>query len=169
MADALVVEKKAEEPAVEQIAAAAEAPSLQGYTILVVDDEPDILEFLSAVLGDNGAKVLSASDGERGLELARQEKPDLMTLDLSMPGKDGGEVAATEGGEQHDRPDQLVHGPQDRGEDAGDAVEGGPGRAAEPPRHPPSSRGIAAPPGGGAEEPEHQAQNSDKGRRLGHG
>jgi Fe-S oxidoreductase/CheY-like chemotaxis protein len=92
VADALVIEKKVEEPAVEHVAAVAEAPSLQGYTILVVDDEPDVLEYLSAVLGDNGAKVLTATDGDRGLELARQEKPDLMTLDLSMPGTDGGKV-----------------------------------------------------------------------------
>jgi Fe-S oxidoreductase/CheY-like chemotaxis protein len=95
VADALVIEEKVAEPAVEQVAAVAEAPSLQGYTILVVDDEPDVREFLSAVLEDNGAKVLTASDGERGLELARQEKPDLMTLDLSMPGTDGGKVYET--------------------------------------------------------------------------
>ena len=64
--------------------------TLKGYKILVVDDEPDILTFLSTVLEDQGATVIQASDGEQALELALKEKPDLITLDLSMPGKNGG-------------------------------------------------------------------------------
>ena len=65
---------------------------LQGFKILVVDDEPDILTFLSVVLEDQGATVIQAADGEQALSLAIQEKPDLITLDLSMPGKNGGMV-----------------------------------------------------------------------------
>ena len=65
---------------------------LSKYTILVVDDEPDDLTFISTVLGDNGARVIEAHDGDEALEVARREKPDLMTLDISMPGKDGGQV-----------------------------------------------------------------------------
>ena len=65
---------------------------LSGRKILVVDDEPDILVFYSAVLTDNGATVLEASDGDTALDIARREKPDLITLDLSMPGTDGGKV-----------------------------------------------------------------------------
>jgi len=64
-------------------------PVLQGSKILVVDDEPDALTFLSTVLEDNGAEVLQATDGEQALEIARRERPDLITLDLSMPGKSG--------------------------------------------------------------------------------
>ena len=60
--------------------------------ILVVDDEPDILEFISTVLEDNGAIVVRAHDGKEALELARREKPDLITLDLSMPEMDGSQV-----------------------------------------------------------------------------
>jgi twitching motility two-component system response regulator PilH len=71
---------------------AVAALSLEGRKILVVDDEPDILTFFSAVLEDNGATVLQAEDGDKALELARKEKPDLITLDLSMPGTDGGKV-----------------------------------------------------------------------------
>ncbi len=67
-------------------------PGLEKYTILVVDDEPDILEFISTVLEDNGAKILKAHDGVEALEVARKEKPDLMTLDISMPNKDGTQV-----------------------------------------------------------------------------
>jgi CheY-like chemotaxis protein len=71
---------------------AAPARSLEGYKILVVDDEPDVLVFYTALLEDNGAQVIQASDGDAALELARSEKPDLITLDLSMPGTDGGKV-----------------------------------------------------------------------------
>ena len=60
--------------------------------ILVVDDEPDILVFFSSVLEDNGATVIEASDGEQAIEMALKEKPDLMTLDINMPGRDGGWV-----------------------------------------------------------------------------
>jgi len=65
---------------------------LKGYKILVVDDEPDILTFISTVLEDQGAVAIQASDADQALELALKEKPDLITLDLSMPGKNGGFV-----------------------------------------------------------------------------
>jgi len=65
---------------------------LDGYTILVTDDEPDFVTFASAILEDNGAKVLQAYSGEEAMEIARREKPDLMTLDLSMPGTSGSDV-----------------------------------------------------------------------------
>jgi CheY-like chemotaxis protein len=65
---------------------------LEGYKILVVDDEPDVLTYLTAVLEDDGASVVQAMDGDQALDLARKEKPDLVTLDLSMPGVDGGQV-----------------------------------------------------------------------------
>jgi CheY-like chemotaxis protein len=71
---------------------AAAMPALHGYKILVVDDEPDILTFIGTVLEDNGAKVLQATDGDQAIELALKEKPDLITLDLSMPGRSGGQV-----------------------------------------------------------------------------
>ncbi len=87
VSNALVIEK----PAAPAKPAAPEAV-LAGRKILVADDEPDQVAFLSAVLGDNGATVLSAADGDAVLELARREKPDLLTLDLSMPGKNVGEV-----------------------------------------------------------------------------
>jgi len=65
---------------------------LAGCRILVVDDEPDVLDFICTVPEDNGATVFRARDGVEALEAARREKPDLMTLDISMPNKDGGEV-----------------------------------------------------------------------------
>jgi CheY-like chemotaxis protein len=86
VANALVLpEKPAAAPKVE-------AAPLAGRKILVVDDSPDILEFITAVCEDNGATVVQAADGDAALEVARREKPDLITLDLDLPGKDGGEV-----------------------------------------------------------------------------
>jgi len=93
-ANALVVEARVAVP-VEVPAAvpAVEAAlPLHGRRILVVDDEPDILTFFSTVLGDNGASVTQAPDGATCMDLARKEKPDLITLDLSMPGMDGGKI-----------------------------------------------------------------------------
>ena len=68
------------------------APSLAGRRILIVDDEPDVLVFYRSVLEDHGATVIEAADGDTALEIARREKPELITLDLSMPGTDGGKV-----------------------------------------------------------------------------
>ena len=68
---------------------------LTGHTSVVVDDEPDQREFLAAVFEDNGATVYRAADGAEGLELARREEPDLLTLDLEMPGISAGEVFET--------------------------------------------------------------------------
>jgi CheY-like chemotaxis protein len=57
--------------------------------ILIVDDEPDIVTFLSAVLEENGYTSISAKDGAEGLEVLRKEKPALVLLDLMMPKKSG--------------------------------------------------------------------------------
>ncbi|MGH1433866.1 MAG: response regulator transcription factor [Lewinella sp.] len=60
--------------------------------ILVVDDEPDILEFLQYNLEKEGFSVVTASDGEAGIQMAEQESPDLIILDIMMPKMDGVEV-----------------------------------------------------------------------------
>lgn len=65
---------------------------LKGRKILVVDDEEETRILISSILEDNGAKTIQASDGDEAIELARRERPDLMTLDLSMPGKSGVDV-----------------------------------------------------------------------------
>jgi Fe-S oxidoreductase len=91
VANALVLEKKVTVP-VTGVAVAAEALPLTGRTLLVADDEPDQVEFLATVFEDNGATVLRAANGDEALALARREKPDLLTLDLGMPGRDVGEV-----------------------------------------------------------------------------
>ncbi len=61
--------------------------------ILVVDDDPEIVTMLSTRLTKRGYKVSTAADGHQALELAKSERPDLMLLDVMMPGKSGWEVA----------------------------------------------------------------------------
>jgi two-component system alkaline phosphatase synthesis response regulator PhoP len=57
--------------------------------ILVVDDDPDILDALSMILESQGYQVVTARDGVEGLANLKAEKPDLMILDLMMPKMDG--------------------------------------------------------------------------------
>jgi two-component system alkaline phosphatase synthesis response regulator PhoP len=60
--------------------------------ILIVDDEPDLVETIRFALELEGYNVLVAVNGEEGLNAARQEKPDLILLDLMLPKLDGYKV-----------------------------------------------------------------------------
>ena len=60
-----------------------------GNKIMIVDDEPDLLELLKTTLLANGYDVVTASDGLEGLEQAKNESPDLILLDIKMPRMDG--------------------------------------------------------------------------------
>jgi two-component system alkaline phosphatase synthesis response regulator PhoP len=64
----------------------------KGKKILIVDDEPDILEILEYNLKNEGYDTFLAKDGEEGLQKAKQYKPDLIILDVMMPIKNGMEV-----------------------------------------------------------------------------
>jgi two-component system alkaline phosphatase synthesis response regulator PhoP len=64
------------------------------YTILLVDDEEDILEFLGYNLKKEGYAVFKAKNGSRAIELAQQHKPHLIILDVMMPGMDGMQTCA---------------------------------------------------------------------------
>lgn len=69
-----------------------------GKKILIVDDELHIRALLEQALEDleeAGVELLTARDGEEGLQYAREEKPDLMFLDVMMPKKNGYEVCET--------------------------------------------------------------------------
>lgn len=59
------------------------------YKILVVDDEPDIIEFISYNLKKDGYEVVVAYDGIEAISVAKKEKPDLLILDIMMPRLDG--------------------------------------------------------------------------------
>ncbi|MBU0754586.1 MAG: response regulator [Planctomycetes bacterium] len=58
-------------------------------TVLIVEDEQDVTDFLVMVLEDNGYKAVCATNGLEGLEKARTEKPDLISLDINLPEKSG--------------------------------------------------------------------------------
>jgi len=60
--------------------------------ILVIDDEPDVVSYLSVFFEDEGFEVVTARDGRDGLAMARRESPDLITLDITMPRMSGIEV-----------------------------------------------------------------------------
>ncbi len=68
------------------------APGLRDFQVLVVDDERDSRDLMAHYLEDFGCQVLRAKGGEEGIDLARREEPDLITLDLMMPGMTGWEV-----------------------------------------------------------------------------
>jgi PAS domain S-box-containing protein len=74
-------------------------------SILVIDDDPDVRDFIVTTLEEQGYRVREASDGERGLSEAARHKPDLVILDFVMPGLSGSDVASRLLAK---RPDQLI-------------------------------------------------------------
>ena len=65
---------------------------MNGKRIVVIEDEPDILEVIVYNLRREGFTVLASRSGEEGLQLVRREMPDLVLLDLMLPDRDGAEV-----------------------------------------------------------------------------
>jgi CheY-like chemotaxis protein len=84
------IERDAKTPA----AARASEPTRKvgPHTILVADDDPTIVRLLTLALEQDGFRIVTASDGEATLRLARLEHPDLILLDWQMPSADGMEV-----------------------------------------------------------------------------
>jgi PAS domain S-box-containing protein len=77
-------------PRVKRTPAPAECPpSLSGLRVLVVDDEPDTLDFLVAVLESCKVEVTAASSAAEAFRLLREVKPDVLVSDIGMPGEDG--------------------------------------------------------------------------------
>jgi DNA-binding response OmpR family regulator len=60
--------------------------------ILCIEDDADMIDYIKLILGKAGYDVIGADGGEEGLEAMRREQPDLILLDLMMPGMDGAEV-----------------------------------------------------------------------------
>jgi hypothetical protein len=80
------LEVAAEEPA---------SPPVSGGAVLVIDDDPSVRDLVKRSLSKEGLAVTTAASGEEGIELARKHPPDVITLDVQMPGMDGWEVLKT--------------------------------------------------------------------------
>ena len=96
-AEGQTIELVEQETVTPQAARPSEAAITKGVgaataTILLVDDDPDILRLLTMTLRPEGYRLLSATDGNAALEIARAERPDLLLLDWNMPGRNGLEV-----------------------------------------------------------------------------
>ncbi len=63
--------------------------TLVGKKILLVDDDADILMAMSAAFEDTGAQIMTASDGNKAVEMASQNLPDLVVLDMMLPKRSG--------------------------------------------------------------------------------
>ena len=63
--------------------------SFEGKTILIVDDDPDILTAITTSLADTNATLETAADGNTAVTLAEEKKPDLVILDIMLPQKSG--------------------------------------------------------------------------------
>lgn len=59
------------------------------HTIMIVDDEDEVREMIRRILRFSQFNVIEARDGNEGMEMALSHQPDLITLDIMMPGKDG--------------------------------------------------------------------------------
>jgi PAS domain S-box-containing protein len=80
-------------PSTSPMTAAPAAPSSNKHRILVVDDNRDVTESLALLLESEGHQVLTAYDGISALETAQIERPDIILLDIGLPGMDGYSVA----------------------------------------------------------------------------
>jgi CheY-like chemotaxis protein len=76
--------------------------------VLVIDDEHSIRMLCRVNLSASGMNVLEAANGDEGLELARREQPDLVLLDVMMPGRDGWSVAEALAGDPQTREIPIV-------------------------------------------------------------
>ncbi|HET8707390.1 MAG TPA: response regulator [Pseudomonadales bacterium] len=63
--------------------------------VLIIDDDPAMVDMLEVTLRSQGMETISACDGEKGARLALNENPHIILLDLIMPGKDGWDVCKT--------------------------------------------------------------------------
>jgi len=90
--DALEAARASEQPMAEPAAIDGGAPAPGTGSVLVIDDDPEARELLRRTLEADGLEVITAASGERGLELALEMIPSVITLDILMPGMDGWQV-----------------------------------------------------------------------------
>src|SRR4051812_35707566 len=66
--------------------------TMDNKTVLIIEDDDDIIELLTIHLKDLGCKVMSATNGQKGLAIAKEERFDLVILDIMLPGLNGMEI-----------------------------------------------------------------------------
>ncbi|MDX1486682.1 MAG: response regulator, partial [Acidiferrobacterales bacterium] len=76
-------------PVAEAVPPRAVPVSEEASTVLVIDDDPAVRDLMQRMLNKEGLRVVSAADGKEGLRLAKELRPDAITLDVLMPGMDG--------------------------------------------------------------------------------
>ena len=79
-------------PHADQLHEVSSAKPLKGKKILAVDDMPSVLELLDSMLKNLGAQVILASSAHQAIDLVKNESPDILISDISMPGQDGYEL-----------------------------------------------------------------------------
>src|SRR5438309_7668994 len=82
----------------------------QPWSVLVIDDDPDVRNFIASSLEEQGYKVSEASDGHEGLAAIERAAPDLVIVDFIMPGMTGAEVARKIRSRLPDQPILFVSG-----------------------------------------------------------
>ena len=106
--------RKSEEKAADVVHSAedtlAHATGPVPFSVLVIDDDPDVRGFIAGALEEQGYSVRSASDGESGLAEIALERPDLVILDFIMPGLSGAEVASRIRADAPEQPILFVSG-----------------------------------------------------------
>ena len=124
----ILVLRQVEGEVAAQEAHALHAPNASSgdITVLVIDDDPDVRQFLCASLDGLGYQVIESSDGAEGLTLLDARRPDLLVVDFAMPGMNGAEVAAAARARRPDMPIIVASGYADT--DALDAAIIGPAR-----------------------------------------
>jgi len=106
-------------------------------TILIVDDEPEMVEFIETLLSFKGYQTLDAYSGAEGLQKARQKHPDLILLDLTLPDGDGLQILKTlRGGERTADIPVLVVSGKDNPRVRTDSLQAGAGAFLLKPYHP---------------------------------
>jgi PAS domain S-box-containing protein len=106
--------RKASEVAAEAKAAESQAPApdmaTEPLTILVIDDDPDVRDFIAATLEEQGYGVVNAGDGRDGIRQFEELRPDLVIVDFIMPGLSGADVARKIRAKVADQPILFVSG-----------------------------------------------------------
>jgi len=87
-----VADHGARETALSDQASVPGSTSLDGPAVLVIDDDPNVIELLRENLAEAGYRVVGARDGDEGISKAREIRPDSIVLDIVMPRKDGWQV-----------------------------------------------------------------------------